>query len=297
MKNIFKGLGTALITPFNSKGEIDFNSLEKILYGQISHSVDFVVVMGTTGESPTISWTEKMEVLNFIIDKCHGKLKIVFGLGGNSTQEVAQKIQELPTKIDGLLSVSPYYNKPSQQGVIQHYQYLASKTKLPIILYNVPGRTSSNMLPETVLELSKIENIVAMKEASGNVNQIMELIRIVPSDFDVLSGDDALTLPLIAFGAVGLISVISNAYPRKMGELIKNAVAGKLSDAREIHFKLLPIINQIFEEGSPAGIKTLLRAKGDIENSNVRLPLSEVSLEMQKTIEQSFQILSSEGWA
>jgi len=298
MNNIFKGLGTALITPFDSTGRsIDFDSLDKLLDGQIKHGVDFVVVMGTTGESPTISWTEKMQILEFVIEKCNGRLKIVFGLGGNNTYEIAQKLQDIPTQIDGILSVSPYYNKPSQQGIINHYQYLASKTDLPIILYNVPGRTASNMLPKTVLELSKIDNIVAMKEASGNVEQVMQLLQIVDANFDILSGDDALTLPLIASGAVGLISVISNAYPQKTRELIQHTLSGELSYARNIHYKLFPIIEHIFKQGSPAGIKTLLKAKGDINSAIVRLPLSNISIELQEKIQQSVQELAMDGWA
>jgi len=299
MDNIFKGLGTALITPFDASGQnIDFESLDALLQGQIDHGADFVVVMGTTGESPTVSWSEKMEVLRFTIDKCHGKTQVVFGLGGNNTHELAQQVQTLPPQVDGLLSVAPYYNKPSQSGLIQHYRYLASKTKLPIILYNVPGRTASNIAPQTVVELSKVDTIVAIKEASGNIDQIMEIIRTVPNGFDVLSGDDALTLPLVALGAVGLISVISNVYPQKTKELLVHALDDNLSSAREIHEQMLVAIRLLFEEGSPSGVKAWLKTTNKIPHDTVRLPLAPISDQLHKKISEELTLHAHwQSWA
>src|SRR5690606_4976643 len=207
MNNIFKGAGVALVTPFNDDKTIDFDGLRKLVRLQIEGKTDFLVVQGTTGESPTLTWEEKIQILETVIAENNGKLKIVFGVGGNNTLAVGELLKKVPVGVDGILSVSPYYNKPTQKAIIEHYKYLASCTNLPIILYNVPGRTGSNVLPATTLELaSTVDNIVAVKEASGNMEQIMEIIRLKPAGFDVLSGDDPITLPLIATGAVGVIS-------------------------------------------------------------------------------------------
>ena len=211
----FSGTGTALVTPFNSDNSINFTGLKKLVELQIQGGVDFLVVQGTTGESPTLSEDEKRYVLETVLEINNGKLPIVYGVGGNDTKKVALQFYMIPDGVDGVLSVSPYYNKPSQEGIFQHYKYLADATDLPIILYNVPGRTGSNVLAETTLRLAEIQNIVAMKEASGNLDQIMEIIRCKPEGFNLLSGDDAITLPLIASGANGVISVVSNALPEK----------------------------------------------------------------------------------
>jgi len=297
MMPIFRELGTALITPFHKQTlKIDFESLERLLQGQLDNKVDFVVVMGTTGEAPSLSWEEKLEVLHFVIDKCGGKIQIMFGLGGNNTHELTHMLPLIPQGVDGILSVSPYYNKPSQKGVFAHYQHLAQSTHLPIVLYNVPGRTGSNILPETTLKLAEIKNIVGIKEASGNMEQIMEIIAKKSDDFDVLSGDDALTLPLIASGAQGLISVMSNAYPKQMGELVRLAREEKMTAARSIHNKMLEAIHLIFEQGSPAGIKALLQEQGMIQSDAVRLPLAGISDELRLKIKNIYQQFSEKKW-
>lgn len=283
MNNIFKGAGVALITPFNEDKTIDFDALRKLVRLQINGKTDFLVVQGTTGESPTLSWEEKLEVLATVIDENGGKLKIVFGIGGNNTIAVGETLKKVPTGVDGILSVSPYYNKPTQQGIIEHYKYIASCTQLPIILYNVPGRTGSNVLPATAIELAKIANIVAIKEASGNMGQIMEVIRTCPQGFDVLSGDDAITFPLIASGAVGVISVVNNAFPEKFNQMVHEAIAGNYNSARIKHFDLLPITELLFAEGNPGGIKVALETRGIIKGF-VRLPLVPVSESLNKKI-------------
>jgi 4-hydroxy-tetrahydrodipicolinate synthase len=283
MNNIFKGAGVALVTPFNDDKSIDFDALRKLVRLQIEGKTDFLVVQGTTGESPVLSWDEKMQILSTVIDENAGRLKIVFGVGGNNTLEVGETLKKVPAGVDGILSVSPYYNKPIQNGIIEHYKYIASCTKLPIILYNVPGRTGSNILPATTLELAKIDNIVAVKEASGNMEQIMEIIRLKPEGFDVISGDDAITLPLIATGASGVISVVNNAFPEKFNKMVHESLAGNFETARVDHLDLLPITKMLFEEGNPAGVKTALATRG-IMKGNLRLPLVPVSENLQERI-------------
>jgi len=221
MTNPFKGTGTALVTPFKSDGAIDVDALKKFIEFQIQENVDFLVVQGTTGESPTLSWEEKMEILDIVAEVNAKRKPIVFGLGGNNTAEIAKKMGQLPCSVDGILSVSPYYNKPIQKGIVEHFKYVASHTDLPIILYNVPGRTASNMSIETTLELAEVPNIVAVKEASGNMEQIMDIIRQRPEGFGVLSGDDPLVLPLAAAGADGVISVVSNSFPKDFSNMVR----------------------------------------------------------------------------
>jgi 4-hydroxy-tetrahydrodipicolinate synthase len=259
---------------------------------QRDNGTDFLVVQGTTGESPTLSQEEKIQVLQTVIDENKGKLKIVYGVGGNNTLEIGEKFKLIPAGVDGILSVSPYYNKPTQQGIIQHFTYLASCTNLPIILYNVPGRTGSNMLPSTTLTLAEIPNIVAVKEASGNMEQIMEIIRLRPVGFGVLSGDDALTMPLIAAGADGVISVVANAFPKLFGEMVHASMAESLPAARKNHYELLHITKLFFEEGNPGGVKVSLAFQG-IMNEAMRLPLVAVSDELRKRIQvETKRILS-----
>lgn len=276
MNNPFTGSGVALVTPFKEDHSIDFDALRKLVRLQIEGGTDFLVVQGTTGESPTLSQEEKMQILQTVIEENNGRLKIVYGVGGNNTVAVGETLKKVPVGVDGILSVSPYYNKPIQKGIIEHYKYISSCTKLPIILYNVPGRTGSNMTPETTLELAKIPNIVAMKEASGNMEQIMEIIRLRPEGFGVLSGDDAITMPLIATGADGVISVVANAFPEKFSRMVHASQAGDLVKAREEHFDLLPITKMFFEEGNPGGVKVAMKARGIMEE-NMRLPLYPVS--------------------
>lgn len=276
MNNPFTGSGVALVTPFHKDGSIDFDALKKLVQLQIDGGTDFLVVQGTTGESPTLSQDEKMQVLQTVMDVNQGKLKIVYGVGGNNTVAVGEVLKKVPAGVDGILSVSPYYNKPIQKGIIEHYKYIASCTDLPIILYNVPGRTGSNVLPETTIALAEISNIVAMKEASGSMEQIMEIIRLRKPDFGVLSGDDAITMPLIAAGADGVISVVANAFPEKFSKMVHASMEGDLDTARKEHYDLLSITKMFFEEGNPGGVKVALAARGIMEE-NMRLPLFPVS--------------------
>ncbi|MEZ4889996.1 MAG: 4-hydroxy-tetrahydrodipicolinate synthase [Crocinitomicaceae bacterium] len=293
MNNIFRGAGVALVTPFKDDKSIDFDALRKLVQLQINGNTDFLVVQGTTGESPTLSWDEKIEILNTVIEENAGKLKIVFGVGGNNTLEVGKALQKVPKGVDGILSVSPYYNKPTQQGIIEHYKHIAACTELPIILYNVPGRTGSNMLPATIIELAKIPNIVAVKEASGSISQIMDIIRLAPAGFEVISGDDAITLPLIATGAVGVISVVNNALPEMFNAMVHESLAGNFEVARKKHLRLLPITDMFFAEGNPGGVKVALETRG-ILKGNVRLPLMPVSVALQEKIKaETLQLLNA----
>jgi 4-hydroxy-tetrahydrodipicolinate synthase len=276
MNNPFTGSGVALVTPFNADFSINFEAVRKLVRLQIEGGTDFLVVQGTTGESPTLSQEEKMQLLETVIDENKGRLKIVYGVGGNNTIAVGETLKRVPAGVDGILSVSPYYNKPTQKGIIEHFKYISTCTHLPIILYNVPGRTGSNMLAETTLELAKISNVVAMKEASGNMEQIMELIRLRPEGFGILSGDDALTMPLIAAGADGVISVVANALPEKFSKMVHASQAEALATARKEHYDLLPITKMFFEEGNPGGVKVALSVRG-IMDETMRLPLMPVS--------------------
>lgn len=276
MNNPFKGTGVALVTPFKADFSVDYDALKNLVHLQIQGGTDFLVVQGTTGESPTLSKDEKLKVLETVQEANQGKLKIVYGVGGNDTIAVGNNLKSLPTGIDGILSVSPYYNKPIQKGIIAHYSYIAECTDLPIILYNVPGRTGSNMTAETTIELSAISNIVAMKEASGNMEQIMEIIRCKPAGFDLLSGDDAITLPLIAAGADGVISVVANAFPEKFSKMVKSALQGDFAVSRKEHYDLLPVTKMFFEEGNPGGVKVALNKRGLMQEF-MRLPLFPVS--------------------
>lgn len=285
MNNIFKGAGVALVTPFKEDKTIDFEALRKLVRLQIEGKTDFLVVQGTTGESPALSWEEKLEILKTVADENAGRLKIVFGIGGNNTAAIGETLKNVPAVVDGILSVSPYYNKPTQQGIIEHYKYISACTNLPIILYNVPGRTGSNVLPSTTLELAKIPNIVAVKEASGNMEQIMEIIRLKPEGFDVLSGDDAITLPLIATGAAGVISVVNNAFPEQFNQMVHKSLEGNFVSARTRHLNLLPVTKMLFEEGNPGGVKVALETRG-IMDGHMRLPLVPVSDGLQKRIKE-----------
>jgi 4-hydroxy-tetrahydrodipicolinate synthase len=285
MKNIFTGSGVALVTPFNKDYSIDYDALRKLVRYQIDNGTDFLVVQGTTGESPTLSHDEKLQVLQTVIDENKGALKIVYGVGGNNTMDVGEKLKKVPVGVDGILSVSPYYNKPTQQGIIEHFRYIATCTHLPIILYNVPGRTGSNMLPSTTLKLAEIPNLVAVKEASGNMEQIMEIIRLKPEGFGVLSGDDAITMPLIAAGADGVISVVANAFPKRFSEMVHASMDENLPVARKAHYDLLLITKLFFEEGNPGGVKVSLNKQGLMEET-MRLPLYPVSDSLRNRIQE-----------
>ena len=283
MINPFLGSGVALVTPFNADFTINFEALRKLVRLQIEGGTDFLVVQGTTGESPTLSQSEKQIVLDTVIDENNGRLKIVYGVGGNNTTAVGELLKQLPQGVDGILSVSPYYNKPTQRGIIEHYTYLSKCTDLPIIIYNVPGRTGSNVLPETTLALSQLDNMVAVKEASGNMEQIMDIIRQRKASFGVLSGDDNLTMPLIAAGADGVISVVANAFPELFSTMVNASIKGDLLPARAAHYELFSITKMFFEEGNPGGVKVALAARG-IMDEYMRLPLMPVSDNLRNRI-------------
>lgn len=291
MKNIFKGTGTALVTPFNADGSIDFTGLKKLVRLNLDGGVNFLVVQGTTGESPTLSQDEKLQILHAVAEENNGQVSIVYGVGGNNTLDVVEKLKKVDTSIvQGILSVSPYYNKPIQNGIIAHYKMLADATDLPIILYNVPGRTGSNVLAETTLALAEIDNIVAMKEASGNLEQIMQIIQHKPEGFDVLSGDDALTVPMISVGASGVISVVSNALPEKFCAMIQAALAGDFGKASALHYQLFEITKLFFAEGNPGGVKEALKFRNICEN-HMRMPLVNVSEGLKLEINKAMKIL------
>lgn len=285
MNNPFKGAGVALVTPFNDDCTIDYAALRKLVNYQIENGTDFLVVQGTTGESPTLSKEEKLEVLKVVQEENKGRLKIVFGVGGNHTFEIGELLKNLSNEgVDGILSVSPFYNKPTQQGIIEHYKYIASCTPLPIILYNVPGRTASNVSAATTLELAKVDNIVAMKEASGDFPQIMEIIQNKPEGFDVLSGDDAITMAMMSLGAAGVISVVANAYPKRFSEMVHSAAKDEMVGARAAHYDLLPVTHMLFEEGNPGGVKIALERQGFMKPI-MRMPLYPVSQDLRSRIE------------
>ena len=283
MKNPFKGSGVALVTPFTKDFKIDYDAVKKLVRYQIDNGTDFLVVQGTTGESPTLSQDEKMSLLDAVINENNGALQIVYGVGGNDTISVGELYKKIPAGVDGILSVSPYYNKPTQMGIIAHFSYLANCTNLPIILYNVPGRTSSNMNAETVLELARIPNVVAVKEASGDLDQIMEIIRLKEDDFGVLSGDDALTLPIIACGGEGVISVVANAFPLQFSKMIHSALQNDLATSKSYHYELLKITRWFFEQGNPGGVKAALETL-ELMESHMRLPLLPISKELNNRI-------------
>lgn len=283
MNHLFQGVGTALVTPFNANMSIDWEGLDKLVNYQIAGNTSVLVVQGTTGESPTLSWDEKLQILERVMQVNAGRKKIVFGLGGNNTADILAKIKTLPAGVDGILSVSPYYNKPIQKGIVNHFKMIAAETDLPIILYNVPGRTGSNMSVETTLELAEVKNIVAIKEASGNMEQIMDILRQKPSDFGVISGDDLLTFPLILAGACGVISVVSNAFPAEFSKMVAAALKGDVQTAREIHYQLFEITQLFFQEGNPGGVKESLKMLNLMQNF-MRPPLHPVSNELAGNI-------------
>jgi 4-hydroxy-tetrahydrodipicolinate synthase len=288
--NKFKGTGVALVTPFKSDKSVDFDALRKLVRLQLAGGTDFLVVMGTTAESPTISYEEKVAILETVLDENTGRLPIVYGVGGNNTTELIKKLHNLPKGVDGILSVSPYYNKPTQEGIYQHFKAIAEASPVPVILYNVPGRTGSNMLAQTTLRLAELPNIVAVKEASGNMDQIMDIIRLAPEGFSVLSGDDAITMPLIACGAEGVISVVANALPEKFTTMVKDALQGDFSSSKRIHNELLPITKMFFEEGNPGGVKVALENRG-IMSQDLRLPLVPVSTNLADRIKNEMKSL------
>jgi 4-hydroxy-tetrahydrodipicolinate synthase len=274
----FRGLGVALVTPFQENGSVDMAGLQRLVEYNINNGVDYLVVQGTTGESATLTKEEKKAVLDFIVEINDNRLPIVLGVGSNNTVEVVEALQTLDlSKVDGILSVCPYYNKPSQEGIYQHFKAILTATDKPVILYNVPGRTVTNMLPATILRIAKeFKNAVAVKEASGNLEQVMEIIQNKPNHFLVLSGDDALTLPHIASGGDGVISVVGNAFPKKFSNLVHSALDGDYKTAQKEHYDLFEIIQNLFADGNPGGVKHVLQEM-EICKDFVRLPLVPVN--------------------
>lgn len=272
--NIFRGLGIALITPFTQAGKVDYAALKRLIEYQLLHGADFFCILATTGETPCLSIDEKNEIKRFVVEHVKGRVPILMGCGGNYTAAVVEELKQGDfTGISGVLSVCPYYNKPSQEGLYRHFKTIAAATELPVVLYNVPGRTGINLQPETTVRLANdCENIVAIKEASGHLEQVDEIIKNKPNDFDVLSGDDALAFPMIACGAVGVISVIGNALPKEFSRMIRLEFNGEFEAARIIHHQFTDLYNLLFVDGNPAGVKALLHEMGFIENV-LRLPL------------------------
>ena len=288
MTNRLKGTGVALITPFLKNGQIDFAALEKLVEDEIQNGIDYLVALGTTSESPALSQKEKEEVVRTVVAVNAGRVAVLRGLGGPNTLELVEQLHTLDfTGVDAILSVTPYYNRPSQEGVYRHYHTLSDHSPLPIILYNVPKRTGCNIEADTTLRLANdCPNIIAVKEASGNLNQIMRIVKHKPAEFSVISGDDAITLPLIAAGADGLISVVANAFPKEVSTMVRLARQDKIAEARAIHLALLDFTQACFKEGSPAGIKALMWLQGKTQNQ-LRLPQAPV----YETLVEKFKLL------
>lgn len=272
--NIFKGLGIALITPFTSEGRVDYDALKRLIEYQLTNGADFLCILATTGEAPCLTQQERDDITAFIRERVAGRVPILKYCGGNNTAAVVEEIKTTDwTGIDGILSICPYYNKPSQEGIYQHFKAIAEVSSLPIVLYNVPGRTGVNMKPETIVRLANdFANIVGVKEASGSMEQVDEIIKNKPHRFDVISGDDALTFSMVASGAAGVISVIGNALPKEFSRMIRLEFNGEYEPARKIHHKFTELYSLLFIDGNPAGCKALLNDMGMIENV-LRLPL------------------------
>ncbi|MCI7017411.1 MAG: 4-hydroxy-tetrahydrodipicolinate synthase [Prevotella sp.] len=274
VRNIFKGLGIALITPFCKDGSVDYKSLVRLMEYQLDNGADFLCILATTGETPCLTKDEKQKIKDLVVSTVKGRVPILMGCGGNNTAAIVEELQTGDFRgIDGVLSVCPYYNKPSQEGLYQHFKTIAAATSLPVVLYNVPGRTGVNLKAETTVRLARdCENIVAIKEASGSLEQVDEIIKNKPKDFAVISGDDALTFPMISCGAEGVISVIGNALPKEFSRMIRLEFKGEYEGARKIHHRFTELFSLLFVDGNPAGVKAMLHEMGFIENV-LRLPL------------------------
>ena len=269
-----KGMGVALITPFKEDESVDYEALGRLVDYLLQNGADYLVVLGTTAETPTLTEEEKKKIIELVVTKVRHRIPIVLGVGGNCTKSVVDKLKNDNFEgIDAILSVVPYYNKPSQEGIYQHYKAIAQATELSVILYNVPGRTGVNMTAETTLRLAReFKNIIAVKEASGNITQMDDIIKNKPKDFNVTSGDDGITFPLITLGAIGVISVIGNAFPREFSRMVRLALAGDYDSARTIHHRFTELFSLLFVDGNPAGVKSMLSMMGFVEN-RLRLPL------------------------
>jgi 4-hydroxy-tetrahydrodipicolinate synthase len=287
----FRGTGVAIVTPFKNDSSIDFAALGRVVNHVINGGVNYIVVMGTTGESSTLTKDEKKAILSYVAEVTDNRVPIVTGIGGNNTQEVINCVRHSNlTGVDGILSVAPYYNKPNQRGLIQHFKAIATCSPIPVILYNVPGRTCSNITSETCIELAnECENIVGIKEASGDIAQIMRIIKAKPDNFSVISGDDMMTIPIIAAGGSGVISVLANAFPVATSDLVSNALKSNFKSAREIQLRFLEMIELLFIDGNPAGVKAMLSIMNICQNT-LRLPLVPVNrtiyTRIQKAIEE-----------
>jgi 4-hydroxy-tetrahydrodipicolinate synthase len=283
----FRGTGVAIVTPFKNDSSIDFAALGRVINHVVKGGVNYIVGLGTTGEASTLSKDEKQAVISYILETVDNRVPVVIGFGGNNTQEIINSIRTMELEgVDGLLSVSPYYNKPTQRGIIEHFKAIASSTSLPLILYNVPTRTSSNMTSETTLALAhECDNIIGIKEASGDISQIMKIVKQKPENFLVISGDDMMTLPVIAAGGAGVISVLANAFPLHCSELVSNALKSNFKAAREIQFKVIEATELLFTEGNPAGVKAFLNVMNLCLN-NLRLPLVPVSKAVYSRIQK-----------
>ncbi|EFL46423.1 4-hydroxy-tetrahydrodipicolinate synthase [Prevotella disiens] len=287
MNNIFHGLGIALVTPFKPNGEVDYEALRRLIDYQLDNGADFFAILATTSESPCLSAEEKETIAHTIIDHVAGRARILKYCGGNNTAAVVDEIKHADWKgVDGILSICPYYNKPSQEGLYQHFKAIAEVCPLPIVLYNVPGRTGVNLKAETTVRIAKdFDNIVAIKEASGSLEQVDEIIKNKPKNFEVISGDDALTFPMIASGAVGVISVIGNALPKEFSQMIRLEFRGEYEPARVIHHQFTELYKLLFVDGNPAGCKALLNDMGLIENV-LRLPLVPTRIETKQKMNE-----------
>ena len=284
-QNKFKGLGIALVTPFKADGSVDYDALVRLVDFQLSHGADFLCILGTTAETPTLTAEEKRQIRDVVVQRAGGRVPLLMGCGGNCTSAVINELKSTDwTGIDGVLSVCPMYNKPSQEGLYQHFKAIAQASPVPVVLYNVPGRTGVNMTAETTLRLARdCENVVAIKEASGNITQMDDIIKNKPANFDVISGDDGITFPLITLGAVGVISVIGNALPAEFSRMVRLALKGEYAQALHIHHKFTELFKLLFVDGNPAGVKAMLHAMGVVENE-LRLPLVPTTLVTMDTI-------------
>jgi 4-hydroxy-tetrahydrodipicolinate synthase len=291
----FKGTGVAIVTPFKNDSSIDFSALGRVINHVIKGGVNYIVVLGTTGESVTLTKDEKRAIISYVLEVTDSRVPLIVGIGGNNTQEVINNIRHTDlTGIDGLLSVAPYYNKPTQRGIFQHFKAIATCSPIPVIMYNIPGRTGCNISADTCLELAhNCENIKGIKEASGDLSQIMKIMKGKPENFGLISGDDMLTIPIISVGGIGVISVLGNAFPAACAELVNHALRNNFKLAREIQFRYLEMIELLFTEGNPAGIKAMLSVMNICQN-NLRLPLVTVSrptmTRIQKAIEEITKI-------
>ncbi len=283
----FRGTGVAIVTPFKNDSSIDFSALGKVINHVIKGGVNYIVLMGTTGETPTLTMDEKLALISYVTESVDKRVPIVVGIGGNNTQEVINTIREINFEgIDGILSVAPYYNKPGQRGIFQHFKAIATCSPVPVILYNVPGRTSCNITSDTCLELAtECDNIVAVKEASGDMSQIMRIIKGKPENFLVISGDDMMTIPVIAAGGSGVISVLANAYPSECNEIVSNALKNNFKAAREMQFRFIEAIELLFADGNPSGIKAFMSILNLCQN-NLRLPLVPVNRTLMTRIQK-----------